>query len=119
MKGPFLSSSNLRKSDIDSHLLNTVGFLSQLLNRRPTFDVRGEVKKLMFDGDIMRKVTEDSGRFTMIMATFSQYEKTASTGNNHSGVNHLLERFLRFFNFNDAFVHEYPFFLILANRMYK
>ena len=97
-------------------MLNTVGFLSQLLNRRPTFDVRGEVKKLMFDGDIMRKVTEDSGRFTMIMATFSKYEKTASTRNiNHSGINHLLERFLRYFN--DAFVHEYPFFLILINHM--
>ena len=72
----------------------------------------------MFDGGIMRKVTEDSGRFTMIMATFSQYEKTA-TYSNHFYINHLLEQFLQYFNSYDSFIHEYPFFLILVNRMYK
>ena len=74
------------------------------------------MKKLMFDGDVFRNITEDSGRFTMIMATFSQYEKTATAGT-HSGINHLLERFLRYFN--EVFMYEYPFFLILINRMYK
>lgn len=39
------------------------------------FDLKGEVKKLVFEGDIMREVTLDAGVFTMVMSNFSQYEK--------------------------------------------
>ena len=32
----------------------------------------------MFDGDLMKLLTTDSGLFTMVMATFAQYEKNVS-----------------------------------------
>ena len=33
------------------------------------------MKKLLFEGDLMREVTLDAGVFTMVMSNFSQYEK--------------------------------------------
>ena len=39
------------------------------------FDLREEVKKLVFGSDLMREVTLDAGVFTMVMSYFSQYEK--------------------------------------------
>ena len=86
-------------------------------SRRTTYNVKDEVKKLLFDGENMRQVTVDSGLFTMVMATFSQYEKTASVSGSHSDINHLLQRLLRYFN--AVFEYEFPFFLILAYRMLK
>lgn len=79
--------------------------------------MKGEVKKLLFDGENMRSVTEDSGLFTMLMATFSQYEKTAPTSGSHSDISHLLQRVLRYLP--NVFDSEFPFFLILAHRLHK
>ena len=42
---------------------------------KSVFDLRGEVKKLLFEGDLMREVTLDAGVFTMVMSNFSQYER--------------------------------------------
>ena len=42
---------------------------------KPVFDLRGEVKKLLFEGDLMREVTLDAGVFTMVMSNFCQYER--------------------------------------------
>ena len=39
------------------------------------FDLREEVKKLVFGSDLMREVTLDAGVFTKVMSYFSQYEK--------------------------------------------
>ena len=44
-----------------------------------TYDLKGEVKKLMFEGEMMKPVTSDAGAFTLIMSTFTQYEKSVST----------------------------------------
>ena len=85
--------------------------------RRTSYDVKGEVKKLLFEGENMRLVTEDSGLFTMLMATFSQYEKTAPTSGSHNDISHLLQRLLRYLP--SVFDIEFPFLLILAHRMYK
>ena len=43
-----------------------------------TYDLKGEVKKLMFEGEIMKPVTSDAGVFTLVMSTFSQYERSVS-----------------------------------------
>ena len=44
-----------------------------------TYDLKGEVKKLMFDGEMMKPVTSDAGVFTLVMSTFTQYERSVST----------------------------------------
>ena len=79
--------------------------------------MRGEVKKLLFEGENIKLVTEDCGLFIMIMAIFNQYEKTAPTSGSHSDISYLLQRLLHYFN--HVFDFEFPFFLILAYRMHK
>ena len=44
-----------------------------------TYDLKGEVKKLMFDGEMMKPVTSDAGVFTLVMSAFTQYERFVST----------------------------------------
>ena len=75
------------------------------------------MKKLLFVKNVMQPVTCANDRFIMIMATFSQYELTAPISGSHSAINRLLQRLLRYFN--AEFEFEFPFFLILANRMYE
>ena len=73
--------------------------------------------KLLFNGENMRLVTENSGYFAMIMSVFNQYERTAPTSGKHNNISHLLQRLLR--HLNHVFEIEFPFFLILAHRMCK
>ena len=42
------------------------------------FDLKSEIKRIMFDGENMRPISTERDLFTMIMATFSQYEKMVS-----------------------------------------
>ena len=44
-------------------------------NRKPNYDLKAEVEKILFDGDTMLPVSSDAGRFTCVMSTFFQYEK--------------------------------------------
>ena len=48
-------------------------------DKRPSVDLKGEIKKLVFPtgGDPVI-VSESAGTFTMVMATFHQYEKQVS-----------------------------------------
>lgn len=95
-----------------------LGMVSQLFSRGTNFqvDVNNEVKKLIFEGENMLPVTGDTCRFTMAMAMFNQYERTASTGGTHPEINRLLQDFLRCLK--GVIGLEFPFFILLAHRMY-
>ena len=49
--------------------------LTKLFGSRPVFDLKTEIKKVMFEGDKMVPVSSDAGLFTVIMSNFTQYEK--------------------------------------------
>ena len=48
-------------------------------SRSNIFDLKAEIKKIMFDNDRMLPVSTDGGLFTMLMANFSQFEKMVIT----------------------------------------
>ena len=53
-----------------------VGVLSKLFGGSKTsFDLKGEIKKLMLEGEAMKRVTSEAGTFTLVMSSFSQYER--------------------------------------------
>ena len=43
-----------------------------------TYDLKGEVTKLMFEGGIMKPVTLNVNLFISVMNVFTQYEKAVS-----------------------------------------
>ena len=47
-------------------------------SRSNVFDLKSEIKKIMFEGNRLRQISIDGGLFTMIMANFSQFEKVVS-----------------------------------------
>ena len=48
-------------------------------DKRPSFDLKGELKKLIFPASREHVVvSEDAGTFTMVISTFTQYEKYVS-----------------------------------------
>ena len=56
-----------------------VGVLSKLFGGSKTsFDLKGEIKKLMLVGEAMKRVTNKAGTFTLVMSSFSQYERLVS-----------------------------------------
>ena len=54
--------------------------------KRPSVDLKGELKKLIFttSGDPL-VACENAGTFTMVMSTFTQYEKHVSTASSGGG----------------------------------
>ena len=69
----YSSSSTVQECSVSG---SSTGFNFKLFSGRSNvFDLKAEIKKMMFDGDNMLPVSSDSGLFTIIMATFSQYEK--------------------------------------------
>ena len=43
-----------------------------------SYDLKGEVTKLMFEGEIMKPVTLNVNLFISVMNVFTKYEKTVS-----------------------------------------
>ncbi len=63
---------------VSGHLIMyfIAGVLTKFFSSRSNvFDLKSEIKKIMFEGDLLRQISTDGGLFTMIMANFSQFEK--------------------------------------------
>ena len=49
-----------------------------------TYDLKGQLKKMMFKQETMKPVTLDVGVFVMVMSTFAQFEKSVKSVSNSS-----------------------------------
>ena len=50
----------------------------QFTDKRSPFNLKTQLKKLIFEGDKQQVICKDPGTFTMVMSTFTQYEKYVS-----------------------------------------
>jgi hypothetical protein len=91
------------------------GFMNKLFggSKTATFDLKGEIKKLMFEGDKMKPVTLDAGLFTVIMSSFSQYEKTPKPDSNQ--ISFIIRQYL-VACVDVSFYAEFPFYLMVIYR---
>ena len=47
-------------------------------DEKSPFSLKTQLKKLIFDGDKLQVICEDPAAFTMVISTFTQYEKYVS-----------------------------------------
>eukprot|EP00731_Ephydatia_muelleri_P021724 Em0014g315a len=74
------------------------------------------VMKLMLNRDGTPViVSEHSGRFTMVMATFQHYEKAGNCDGSHGNLLKWIVKFLK--ESDDVFEKDFPFYIILAYRI--
>ncbi|KAL5466973.1 hypothetical protein EMCRGX_G031138 [Ephydatia muelleri] len=78
------------------------------------YDFNADIKRLMFSNDTAVIVTEDTGKFQLIMSHFQLYEKTAKRDGSHGDV---LKRIIKCLNNSDVFEKDFPFYIILAHRI--
>ena len=52
--------------------------VQQFTDERSPFNLKTALKKLIFDGDKPQVICEDPATFTMVISTFTQYEKYVS-----------------------------------------
>ena len=52
-----------------------VGVLSKFFGGKTNFDLKGEIKKFMLEGEAMKGVMQDAGIFKLIMSSLSKYER--------------------------------------------
>ena len=53
--------------------------LTKYFTNHPVFDLKTEIKRVLFQQNIMSPVSDDAGLFTIVMSNFSQYEKVVCT----------------------------------------
>ena len=61
------------------HLQTVCHFAGKRIWRRGNSGMKKELSKLMFSGDSLACLSEDSGKFCMVMSVFHNYEHSVST----------------------------------------
>ena len=52
--------------------------VQQFTDEKSPFNLKTQLKKLIFDGDKLQVICEDPATFTMVISTFTQHEKYVS-----------------------------------------
>ena len=70
--------------------------MQQFTDEKSLFNLKTELKKLVYDGDKPQVICEDSAIFTMVMSTFTQHEKYVSALKNiYASIVALMRVYIR------------------------